>query len=267
MVCIERRSDENAGTSGLTSADRAKTVGLVVLAIILVVFISHLIVRYWIKPLELPPSRPCTPQAGGATFIEQSQEARLNALRLARRPKRTRLTLREIDLVAPEMVYSKVGTRENKENSARNIPRSPSPTAVPFSQAKRNINVPLELKSLPTASVVDRNSERSGSTSPESAITVPPSTLGSPTTIAIPEPDHSRKSCSSRPREDGLECSICLEGYKHDDLVRETPCRHLFHKHCLEWWLVKHQGRCPLCQKELKPTKSAQSSPLTALSS
>lgn len=52
--------------------------------------------------------------------------------------------------------------------------------------------------------------------------------------------------------ESGPVCSICLEGYEDDDVVRETVCHHVFHSCCLEQWLMKRRSHCPLCQGDLK---------------
>jgi hypothetical protein len=43
-----------------------------------------------------------------------------------------------------------------------------------------------------------------------------------------------------------------LEPFQPDDFVRETPCGHVFHAGCLEWWLGKYRARCPLDQMDLR---------------
>ncbi len=45
-------------------------------------------------------------------------------------------------------------------------------------------------------------------------------------------------------------CAICLETYEkdHDIVCRLRPCKHLFHKTCLENWLNERQTTCPLCR-------------------
>jgi hypothetical protein len=52
--------------------------------------------------------------------------------------------------------------------------------------------------------------------------------------------------------EDPYACSICLENFQEQQLVRVTPCRHEFHSHCLEQWLTSYKDRCPLCQASLR---------------
>lgn len=45
-------------------------------------------------------------------------------------------------------------------------------------------------------------------------------------------------------------CMICMDGYRHGDVVCKTRCAHIFHKDCVEEWMKKH-NRCPLCRKDL----------------
>ncbi|XP_026887181.2 RING finger protein 150 isoform X2 [Electrophorus electricus] len=56
-------------------------------------------------------------------------------------------------------------------------------------------------------------------------------------------------------------CAVCIEGYKANDVVRILPCRHLFHKGCVDPWLVDHRT-CPMCKmnilKALGLTSSAE---------
>ncbi|KAJ1261061.1 hypothetical protein BS78_10G279400 [Paspalum vaginatum] len=50
------------------------------------------------------------------------------------------------------------------------------------------------------------------------------------------------------------ECAVCLSDFCADDddnLVREMPCSHVFHQHCIFRWLrVNHV--CPLCRHALR---------------
>ncbi|XP_076848879.1 RING finger protein 150-like [Brachyhypopomus gauderio] len=56
-------------------------------------------------------------------------------------------------------------------------------------------------------------------------------------------------------------CAVCIEGYKANDVVRILPCRHVFHKGCVDPWLVDHRT-CPMCKmnilKALGLTSSAE---------
>lgn len=45
-------------------------------------------------------------------------------------------------------------------------------------------------------------------------------------------------------------CAVCIEGYKPNDVVRVLPCRHLFHKSCVDPWLLDHRT-CPMCKMNI----------------
>lgn len=46
-------------------------------------------------------------------------------------------------------------------------------------------------------------------------------------------------------------CSICLENYRPQELVRSIPrCGHYFHAHCIQEWLIK-STTCPVCRTVL----------------
>ncbi|XP_056299386.1 RING finger protein 150 [Pseudoliparis swirei] len=45
-------------------------------------------------------------------------------------------------------------------------------------------------------------------------------------------------------------CAVCIEGYRPHDVVRVLPCRHLFHKSCVDPWLLDHRT-CPMCKMNI----------------
>lgn len=45
-------------------------------------------------------------------------------------------------------------------------------------------------------------------------------------------------------------CAVCIEGYKPNDVVRILPCRHLFHRTCVDPWLLDHRT-CPMCKMNI----------------
>ena len=47
-----------------------------------------------------------------------------------------------------------------------------------------------------------------------------------------------------------VDCAICQDEYKEDELVKQLPCHHLFHPACIENWL-KVNGTCPVCRHSL----------------
>ncbi|CAG9331181.1 unnamed protein product [Blepharisma stoltei] len=44
------------------------------------------------------------------------------------------------------------------------------------------------------------------------------------------------------------ECAVCLQELEKDEIVRELPCKHFFHKSCIDRWL-KTKPSCPLDKK------------------
>ncbi|CAM9983828.1 unnamed protein product [Scytosiphon promiscuus] len=49
---------------------------------------------------------------------------------------------------------------------------------------------------------------------------------------------------------EGLEegsCAVCLLDYEAEDELRILPCKHAFHKLCVDRWLAINR-RCPICR-------------------
>ncbi len=46
------------------------------------------------------------------------------------------------------------------------------------------------------------------------------------------------------------KCAICLLKYKGADIIKEFPCKHIFHKNCIFKWLKK-SNVCPLCKYDI----------------
>ena len=46
------------------------------------------------------------------------------------------------------------------------------------------------------------------------------------------------------------KCAICLQKYKGADIIKEFPCKHIFHKNCIFKWLKK-SNVCPLCKYDI----------------
>lgn len=45
-------------------------------------------------------------------------------------------------------------------------------------------------------------------------------------------------------------CAICIEGYRSSEVVRILPCKHVFHKSCIDPWLIEHRS-CPICKIDI----------------
>jgi len=51
------------------------------------------------------------------------------------------------------------------------------------------------------------------------------------------------------------KCSICIDEYKDDDDIIVLPCKHYFHKNCVQEWLKEYNYKCPICRKECGKSK------------
>ncbi|KAM6253754.1 E3 ubiquitin-protein ligase RNF128 [Porphyrio hochstetteri] len=49
---------------------------------------------------------------------------------------------------------------------------------------------------------------------------------------------------------DGDCCVVCIELYKPNEVVRILTCNHLFHKNCIDPWLLEHRT-CPMCKCDI----------------
>lgn len=50
-----------------------------------------------------------------------------------------------------------------------------------------------------------------------------------------------------------LECAVCLNEFADDETLRLIPnCSHVFHRDCVDVWLL-HHSTCPVCRAELVP--------------
>lgn len=58
---------------------------------------------------------------------------------------------------------------------------------------------------------------------------------------------------------DDQECAICYAAYAPGDVCRKLQCRHQFHKHCIDVWVLRHQNVCPLCLAVVGPTVPSES--------
>lgn len=46
------------------------------------------------------------------------------------------------------------------------------------------------------------------------------------------------------------KCAICIVKFKGVDIIKEFPCKHIFHKKCILKWL-KQSNKCPLCKHDI----------------
>ncbi|KAJ1914823.1 hypothetical protein IWQ60_008666 [Tieghemiomyces parasiticus] len=43
-------------------------------------------------------------------------------------------------------------------------------------------------------------------------------------------------------------CTICLDRFRSGHYVRRLPCKHVFHRRCVDTWLLTKSAVCPLCK-------------------
>ncbi|RXG51213.1 E3 ubiquitin-protein ligase [Armadillidium vulgare] len=55
-----------------------------------------------------------------------------------------------------------------------------------------------------------------------------------------------------------LQCTVCMEDFNLDELVRKLNCEHCYHEDCIIPWLQLH-GTCPVCRKTLMSETSNNS--------
>lgn len=53
-------------------------------------------------------------------------------------------------------------------------------------------------------------------------------------------------------RQEPLSCSVCKEDFADSDDVRILPCGHIYHRRCIDPWLLDFAGTCPLCRIALQ---------------
>ncbi|CAI4230579.1 unnamed protein product [Auanema sp. JU1783] len=46
------------------------------------------------------------------------------------------------------------------------------------------------------------------------------------------------------------DCAVCIDPYQTADVVRTLPCRHVYHKSCIDPWLLEHRT-CPMCKADI----------------
>jgi len=51
------------------------------------------------------------------------------------------------------------------------------------------------------------------------------------------------------------KCLICQECFIESDDVRDIKCKHLFHCHCLDPWLLDNSYKCPTCREPIAEHK------------
>ena len=50
------------------------------------------------------------------------------------------------------------------------------------------------------------------------------------------------------------DCAICLSSMEKEEVVMELPCKHSYHKDCIEPYLKDYSYKCPVCRSEVGET-------------
>jgi hypothetical protein len=64
----------------------------------------------------------------------------------------------------------------------------------------------------------------------------------------------ARSDATTSSHEDGGtgcaqdECRVCLSKFRVGETTRRLPCRHVFHRDCVDRWLLSCKRTCPLCR-------------------
>uniref|UniRef100_A0A8C1R582 Si:dkeyp-86f7.4 n=1 Tax=Cyprinus carpio TaxID=7962 RepID=A0A8C1R582_CYPCA len=57
-----------------------------------------------------------------------------------------------------------------------------------------------------------------------------------------------------------VSCVVCTDSFKHNEKVTILPCRHFYHKKCIEPWLLEHPT-CPMCKFHILKYKVSLAKP------
>lgn len=66
--------------------------------------------------------------------------------------------------------------------------------------------------------------------------------------VSLFEASSSSFSCSEG--DGASDCVVCLMKFHGGEEIRSLPCDHLFHKNCVDKWLLDYENMtCPLCRR------------------
>lgn len=64
-----------------------------------------------------------------------------------------------------------------------------------------------------------------------------------------PNPDNTETKNDDK--TNNFTCSVCLDDFKKGERYRELPCKHIFHKRCVDKWFEAHV-KCPMCRQDIR---------------
>lgn len=74
--------------------------------------------------------------------------------------------------------------------------------------------------------------------------------------VIVPLPDECKKKIPSKKYKNVSNtqeelCSICFETFSPESRCRNLPCKHIFHKRCIDKWF-KENVKCPMCRQDIR---------------
>ena len=46
-------------------------------------------------------------------------------------------------------------------------------------------------------------------------------------------------------------CSICQDELSKDNIIRQLGCSHIYHKECIDKYLLEYSNKCPICRTKI----------------
>ena len=53
---------------------------------------------------------------------------------------------------------------------------------------------------------------------------------------------------AQKEKDSQLSCRICMQEFEEGENLRTTRCLHMFHRKCIDKWLIERTGACPICK-------------------
>jgi hypothetical protein len=67
----------------------------------------------------------------------------------------------------------------------------------------------------------------------------------------VEPPGAKRPEATRECKEEEETCSICLTPVVQGETIYDIPCKHCFHKSCLDKWLDRRKESCPMCRQKM----------------
>ena len=71
-------------------------------------------------------------------------------------------------------------------------------------------------------------------------------------------PPNSQSPADSQDSQHPPTCIFCFDELDVSATYRRLPCRHLFHKQCIDDWMAKRDASCPLCRRTFYHLKKVE---------